>query len=118
MSLGDIARAEGVSTANVSTELKHYGLPVTLHNATGFPGVKRNRNGTFEARMVTGGKRVTLGTRKTPEEAHALYAAARAAQQPGDMMDVFDDNLVPQGARRARPVIHAGQTVACSARRH
>jgi hypothetical protein len=50
-------------------------------NTTGYPGVKqRTRNGrTYcEARMVVDGKRKTLGERKTPEEAHALYAAARA----------------------------------------
>lgn len=82
MSLSEIARAEGVTTAHVSIELKHHGLPVMVHNATGFPGVNQvTRNGRtyFEARMVIDGKRKTLGQRKTPEEAHALYVATRRA---------------------------------------
>jgi hypothetical protein len=51
-------------------------------NATGYPGVKKvtKRGRTyFEVRMVIDGKRKTLGQRKTPEEAHALYVAARTA---------------------------------------
>jgi hypothetical protein len=82
MTLADIARAEGVSVAHVSTELKRHGYEATTHNATGYPGVKKvtKRGRTyFEARMVIDGKRKTLGQRKTPEEAHALYVAARAA---------------------------------------
>lgn len=81
MTLADIARAEGVSVACVSTELKRHGYEVVAHNATGYPGVKKvtKRGHTYyEARMVINGKRKTLGQRKTPEEAHALYLAARS----------------------------------------
>jgi hypothetical protein len=77
MTLADIARAEGVSVAHVSIELKRYGHEAIAHNATGYPGVKRTRHGTYEARKVIEGKRITLGTRKTPEEAAELYRAAR-----------------------------------------
>jgi hypothetical protein len=80
MTLSDIARAEGVSTAHISLTLKAAGLPVVLHNSTGFPGVKqvtKNARTYFEARMTINGKRETLGQRKTPEEAHELIVAAK-----------------------------------------
>lgn len=60
-------------------------------NATGFPGVKKvTKNGRayFEARTVIDGARVTLGTRKTAREAHALYVGARTVadgNQVGDL---------------------------------
>jgi hypothetical protein len=80
MTLSAVARAEGVSVACVSLELKHQGYDAITHNATGFPGVKKVTKGGrtyYEARAVIDGKRKTLGQRKTPEEAHALYLAAR-----------------------------------------
>jgi hypothetical protein len=80
MTLADIARAEGVSVALVSTELRRFGYEAVLHNSTGYPGVKQvTKNGRtyYVARISVGGKRKDLGQRKTAEEAYELILKAK-----------------------------------------
>lgn len=83
MSLSEIARQEGVSTAHVSLMVKDAGLQVVVHNSTGYPGVKaitRNGRTYYVARITRDGKRVQLGQRKTPEEAYELIVSAKGEQ--------------------------------------
>lgn len=50
--------------------------PVRKHSQTGLKGVSRRRARFVAQISVGGGKTRYLGTRDTPEEAHALYLAA------------------------------------------
>ncbi len=45
-------------------------------NTTGFKGVRKQRNGRYQARIAIKGKRLHLGTFQTPEAAHAAYCKA------------------------------------------
>lgn len=96
MSLAEIGRAEGVTTACVSITLKNAGLPVALHNSTGYPGVKKvTKKGRvyYEARMTVDGKRKTLGQRKTPELAYELIVVAKA---PTPVPEAVADSARPR----------------------
>ena len=45
------------------------------NNSTGYKGITPNGKG-FRAQIYLGGKKICLGTRSTPEEAHQLYIEA------------------------------------------
>jgi hypothetical protein len=45
-------------------------------NSSGFKGVHRLPTGRYQARIMSGGKRISLGVRSTPEAAHELWKAA------------------------------------------
>ena len=51
--------------------------------ASGLRGVRRHRNGRFEARIVAGGKRHTLGYYSTADAAYAAYMEAKLRLHAG-----------------------------------
>ena len=53
-------------------------VALRIDNSSGFKGISRRPSGNWVARMQINGKSVTLGTRKTKEEAATLYAEAAA----------------------------------------
>jgi hypothetical protein len=49
----------------------------SVSNNSGYKGVHQNKAyGRFYAQITTGGRQIFLGSRKTAEEAHALYVEA------------------------------------------
>lgn len=56
------------------------------NNSTGFLGVSHGKKGRFRAIIKADGRYVALGTYDTPEEAHAVYLAAKRASHPGSML--------------------------------
>ena len=52
-------------------------------NQTGFLGVKRARNGSYEARINLGGCYVHIGTFPTPTEAHEAYLETKRNHHEG-----------------------------------
>lgn len=52
-------------------------------SSTGVLGIEATRSGTFQARIGAGNNRISLGTYKTKEEAHAAYLVAKRRLHPG-----------------------------------
>lgn len=53
-----------------------YNCPASKNNKLGLKGVSTTKYGTFEAQITANGKHYRLGYYNTPQEAHAVYAAA------------------------------------------
>lgn len=56
------------------------------NSSTGLLGVRRRRNGTFEARIGVGGHLLYLGVHVTAEQAHAAYLSAKRINHLGSII--------------------------------
>lgn len=73
-------RIENLRDVSMSVNAQNRRRPMT---ATGFLGVTKHQAGRFQAQIRVGDKNHYLGLYDTPEEAHAVYVAAKRELHEG-----------------------------------
>lgn len=89
--LGDVDHINGCGTNNKWVNLRDVPTATNVQNvkrasknsSTGVLGIENTKSGKFQARIMTNGNRICLGTYATKEAAHAAYIQAKREMHDG-----------------------------------
>lgn len=87
----DVDHIDGVGTNNAWSNLRDVATYANVQNikrasknsSTGVLGIGNTKSGKYQARIMALGKRVSLGTYATKEDAHAAYVQAKRQMHDG-----------------------------------